>query len=132
MKTIRPFIIDLVLFAVVLGLGGWLASNNSVASNLLLGLSANVTALVLGMVVAAVAASQLAAEKLAILARHLLEPIAQLREDGTISGHAARRCVVCAVALISPDQLADVRSTASVAHGAECGVCALQSETTSE
>ena len=102
--------------------------NNLVSffGNLLLNVVAECLGLAVGGIFAALIAKELAKKKLEELAPALVRLIGHLRIGGTISGEAARDCVICAVQIISEDSLDKVRSTEpGTIAGKKCLVCDL-------
>jgi hypothetical protein len=80
---------------------GW----DEFSSDLLLHIVAEFLGIALGIAIPLMIASKLIDEKLNILARSIVELIAQLRIEKKISPQAARSYVKCAVKLISVDHL---------------------------
>jgi hypothetical protein len=118
--------------SLILAIGSWqlTARGHVFAASLLLNTAAGFLVLGVGFALTAWLALILANEKLEKIARHLVSPIAQLRVDGAITGEAARRCVVCAVSMLSEKRLFESRSLGS--NGTpqiDCGVCGLLAET---
>ena len=71
----------------------------------------------------------LASRKFNVLARPLIELIAQLRIEGKISGQSARNCVICAVKFINEDELKKDISLSIRSRTDTCDVCSLDIET---
>lgn len=97
-------------------------------SNLALNIAAELLGVLItlsGVVLYAVLAAR---KKFESLATPIAELVAQLRSDGTLSPEAARRSMVCAVKLITPENITKKASKANEPLGLShrpCDVCAL-------
>ncbi len=77
-------------------------------------------------------ASALGKERLSSVAPKLVEVVKELREQDTLSGRAARACVVCAVELIDDKELQKSRGANPNLRFADCAVCKLPSNVVPE
>ena len=98
----------------------------SLSGNLWLNLVAEIAGIAVAIIVAVPVASRFARSRLAKIAPEYAALIAQLRVDGTITCEAARKSIICTVALIADDQLevTDLLQDAATAPQ-QCDVCAL-------
>lgn len=116
---------------VLLGLSYWqlgASSRAEFAGNVLLNVTAEFVGAAVGLLLAFRLASKIAAEKLLDLSPSLLRLVKRLREGNTITGEAARECVICAVRFLSDDHIVKLRTGAVPADPVKCDVCGLSAE----
>ena len=98
------------------------------ASNLILNISSELVGALITLSGAIIYAAFTARKKFESLATPIAELVAQLRCDGSLSPEAARRSMVCAVMLITPENIAKQATKANEPIGIRsrsCDVCAL-------
>lgn len=131
MDRLKRAFLWLVITAIVLLVGSWFVVKpgpREFGGNIFQNLFAEIVGLILTVGAALYIAKFLARKKLEKLATPLAELIAQLRAENRISPHGARRSMVFAVEVITPEYMSQVDNNAFCLdyEKKDCEVCDLE------